>query len=88
MNRLFYILLFSCVLSLGVYTPFAQTLPATTRLMDLDIAVGDAEVSLALSYNFDWGLGKNKKMVVGWGGRFTSYFGKNQFRILCPVFVE
>ncbi|MCI0752014.1 MAG: hypothetical protein L0Y35_09260 [Flammeovirgaceae bacterium] len=83
--RLPYRLLFSFALSLGAYAAFSQTLPATSRFVDLDLAVGDAEGSLALSYNYDWGLGKNKKMVVGLGARFTSYFGKNQYYVTAPA---
>ena len=63
----------------------AQTRSSNARFIDLDFGVGDTEGSLSLSINFDKAFGKNKKIVVGFGGRFTSYLGKNQYYITAPA---
>ncbi|WP_276370492.1 hypothetical protein [Chryseolinea sp. H1M3-3] len=68
-------------------TPFsvAQTYSRTIKFIDANFAVGDAEGSMALSFNVDKGLGKKKKIVVGVGGRLTSYLGKNQYYETAPA---
>ena len=63
----------------------AQTLPSTSKFADIDFSVGDAEGSLALSFNYDKGLGDKKKIIVGFGGRFTAYLGKNQYYLTAPA---
>lgn len=62
-----------------------QTLPETSKFTDLNLGVGDTEGSLAFSFNYDKGLGKNRKVVLGFGARFTSYLGKNQYYITAPA---
>jgi hypothetical protein len=63
----------------------AQSHPATLKFIDADFAIGNSEGSLALSFNYDHGFGKKKKIVVGFGGRFTTYLGKNQYYITAPA---
>lgn len=48
-------------------------------------AVGNNQGSVSLSLGKDWGLWKSKKFAVGIGGRFTSYFGANQYYITAPA---
>jgi hypothetical protein len=45
----------------------AQSHPATLKFIDADFGLGNSEGSLALSFNYDHGFGKNKKIVVGFG---------------------
>lgn len=45
---------------------------------DLALAAGKDQFSGALSWIHFHGLGKNKKFKVGFGLRFTSYFGRDQ----------
>jgi hypothetical protein len=63
----------------------AQTLPSSSKFIDLNVGIGDSEGSLAFSFNYDSGLGKKKKIIVGVGGRFTSYLGKNQYYATAPA---
>jgi hypothetical protein len=63
----------------------AQGLMKTSTFTDLNLAIGAKEGSLALSFNYDKGLGKNRKVVLGFGVRFTSYVGKSQYYITAPA---
>lgn len=83
MNRrtLHFIVLFSAVTQIAG----AQALSSTSKFIDVDLGIGDSEGSLALSFNYDKGLGTKKKIVVGFGGRFTSYLGKNQYYVTAPA---
>jgi hypothetical protein len=85
MIRLRYIFLLSVLVCSPSYQIIAQPLPATTKFADLNLAVGDNEGSLAFSLNYDKGLGKSGKIVVGLGARFTTYLGKNQYYITAPA---
>jgi len=60
----------------------------TTRsksLMDAGVAVGKAEGTLEVLYNYDLALGKRRKIVAGFGGRFTTYVGKDQYFVTAPA---
>lgn len=57
----------------------------TCKFVDADLAVGDSEGSLSVSLNYDKSLGKNNKIVVGLGGRFTSYLGRDQYYATAPA---
>ncbi|HEU5291233.1 MAG TPA: hypothetical protein VFU05_11350 [Cyclobacteriaceae bacterium] len=48
-------------------------------------AVGNTEGTISLLYGMDWEVGKEKKIAIGWGARFTSYFGANQYYITAPA---
>ena len=86
MNKLIAtILAVGCIQFLLKENASAQTLPASYALIDLDVAVGNSEGTMALSLNFDKNLGKKKRIVVGGGARFTSYLGKNQYYITAPA---
>jgi hypothetical protein len=74
----------SILLSAAVHT-FGQTLPAVSKFIDLNVGVGSSEGTLTASFNYDIGLGKKKKVVVGFGGRLTSYLGKNQYYETAPA---
>lgn len=85
MTRLVYIFLvtgFICCIQHGA---IAQMLPKTSKFIDLALGIGDSEGSFAFSFNYDKGLGKNRKVVLGFGARFTSYLGKNQYYITAPA---
>lgn len=55
------------------------------REINLTGAVGNTEGTVAILFGKDWGLWKSKKFAVGIGGRFTSYFGANQYYITAPA---
>lgn len=48
-------------------------------------AVGDSQGSGSLEYFHIWTLGKANRLQLGVGGRFTSYFGSNQYYTSAPA---
>lgn len=48
-------------------------------------AVGKYEGSAALHFVHVWDLGKKQKFSIGYGFRFTSYLGANQYYITAPA---
>ncbi len=67
------------------YDGNAQASGPYSKFADADGAVGDTEGSLSLSFNVDKYLGKKGQWVIGFGGRFTSYLGKNQYYVTAPA---
>lgn len=55
------------------------------RYGDVTIGVGSFQGSFSFSYGHDWRLGKKQKFGIGVGGRFTSYFGSNQYHRTAPA---
>jgi hypothetical protein len=82
--RLFTTLLW-CSILLAQSFSLAQNKSGGIKFIDLDAGIGDSEGSLALSFNYDKGLGKHGKVVIGVGARFTSYLGKNQYYVTAPA---
>lgn len=57
-----------------------NTLPRTNSFVDLSGTVGESQGAAAASYVHNWRLGKQKKWEIGYGVRWTSFFGvKNDF---------
>lgn len=55
---------------------YAQQLPARHhRFADFSATAGLSQQSLAVSYNYNWRLGKTRKFELGLGVRNTAYFG-------------
>lgn len=48
-------------------------------------SIGNSQGSVYADYFRVWKFGKSKKLEVGLGGRFTSYFGSNQFYTSAPA---
>lgn len=48
-------------------------------------SIGSSQGSIYADYFHVWKFGKSKKLEVGLGGRFTSYFGSNQFYTSAPA---
>lgn len=67
------------------HVALGQELPSTLKSVDLGIGIGNSEGSIITSFNYDKGLGKKKKFVVGFGGRYTGYLGKNQYYETAPA---
>jgi hypothetical protein len=63
----------------------AQIQASNYKFIDANLAIGDSEGSLAFSLNYDRGVGKRKKIIIGLAGRLTSYFGKNQYYVTAPA---
>lgn len=51
----------------------------------LDGALGKHQGTFSTGYQHDWFLGKNHKIILGIGGRFTAYAGKWQNYVTAPA---
>ncbi len=69
--------LFSLLLISLVNNVFSQTgkLPRINSFVDLAATVGESQGAVAASYVHNWRLGTKKKWEIGYGVRWTSYFG-------------
>lgn len=64
----------------------AQKSPSiTSNSVDLGLGVASSQGTLSAAYIYDWYLGKNKKIIVGLGGRITTYIGANQYYSTAPA---
>ncbi|NJN42233.1 MAG: hypothetical protein HC811_08445 [Flammeovirgaceae bacterium] len=57
----------------------------TESFLDMDAAIGSAEGTFSMAYIHNWKVGKRKKLLLGVGGRFSTYFGQNQFYVTAPA---
>lgn len=57
----------------------------SNQLIDFSTSVGKKLGSGSLSYIYNWQLGKNKKIQVGAGARFSSFFSRNKYFITAPA---
>ena len=64
---------------------WAQQETKTQKSIDLSLSIGKSQGALAASLTHDWLLGKNRKFIVGVGGRFTGYLGQNQYYSTAPA---
>lgn len=58
---------------------------AADNYADFTIGAAKYQGSVALSIVHSWRFCKNKKLGIGIGGRFTSYFGANQYYSTAPA---
>ncbi len=77
------LLIISVFLSLAT-TSFSQD-NRYADYADFTGAFGSSQGSVSVDYFHLWKLGKSKKMEVGLGGRFTSYFGTSQYFSSAPA---
>jgi long-subunit fatty acid transport protein len=80
MKLLVFLLLFFSV----VAATSAQT-SSTVNYGSITGAIGNSQGSISIDYFHLWKLGKAKKIEIGVGGRFTSYFGSNQYYSSAPA---
>jgi hypothetical protein len=85
MMKILNLLLTTILITCFYHDGSAQASESYSKFADVDGAVGNTEGSLAFSFNVDKSLGKKGKIVVGFGGRFTSYLGKNQYYVTAPA---
>jgi hypothetical protein len=72
--------LFSCLLGT------AQENNKISQFADLSAAFGQDQGTVGLSYVYNWKLGKKKKLELGLGGRWTTYYGtKKEFVTAGPA---
>jgi len=72
------------ILSLAAISMFAQK-KETLNYGSITGAIGDSQGSASIEYFHNWKLGKSAKILIGLGGRFTSYFGADQFYSSAPA---
>lgn len=63
----------------------SQQVSNTDDYAEAAIGIGSYQGNLSLSYLHQWKLGARHKLGVGMGGRFTSYFGQNQYYTTAPA---
>jgi long-subunit fatty acid transport protein len=57
----------------------------SANYVDFTGAIGSNQGSASIDYFHLWRLGKSKKIEVGFGSRFTSYFGSSQYYSSAPA---
>lgn len=77
------LVLFAAAILLTVTGAIAQR--NMENAIDLDIAFGDTQGTVAVGFNHNWFLGKQGKIFVGVGGRFTGYIGRNKYYVTAPA---
>ncbi len=70
-----------CFISLSAFTQD----PRTIDYGSFSGAIGSNQGSVSVDYFHLWKLGKSKKIEIGLGGRFTSYFGTSQYFASAPA---
>lgn len=58
---------------------------AVDNFVDITAGIGSSQYTGALSYVYNWKVGKRKRWELGLGGRFTSYFGSNLYFRTAPA---
>ena len=58
---------------------------SVNQFADITAGFGSSQVSGAVSYVYNWKIGKRKKWEAGFGARFTSYFGSNLYFKTAPA---
>ncbi len=58
---------------------------AVDNFAEVTAGIGDHQGTGALAYVYNWKLGKRKKIELGLGAKFTSYFGSNLYFTTAPA---
>lgn len=58
---------------------------AVDNFVDITAGIGSSQYTGALSYVYNWKVGKHRRWELGLGGRFTSYFGSNLYFRTAPA---
>jgi len=80
-NSLLIVILIICFWSNGK----AQAFRSYLKFAEVDAALANSEGSLSVAFNAEKGFGKHRKFVIGFGGRFSAYVGRNQYYITAPA---
>ena len=83
-NRLYHLAILLAFCSIQI-NGLCQSTESGGKYIDIGMAIGKAKGSLEIMLNYDKALGKNGKIVIGFGGRFTAYAGKNQYFVTAPA---
>ena len=55
------------------------------QFADVTIGFGSSQFAASAAYVRNWKFGKRKRLEAGFGARFTSYFGNNQYYTTAPA---
>ncbi len=58
---------------------------AVDNFAEVTGGIGDGQGTGALAYVYNWKIGKRKKIELGLGAKFTSYFASNQYFTTAPA---
>ncbi|HZY80227.1 MAG TPA: hypothetical protein VFE50_11935 [Cyclobacteriaceae bacterium] len=53
--------------------------------LNAGVAFGKTQGTLSLAYVHNWFAGEKHNLVIGLGGRFTGYVGRNQYYVTAPA---
>ncbi len=76
---------FLIVLLLNMVNAQQKKTKAVDNFVDITAGIGSSQYTGALSYVYNWKVGKRKRWELGLGGRFTSYFGSNLYFRTAPA---
>lgn len=79
------LLIFMTVAFTGLVTAQQKKAKAVDNFVDLTAGIGSSQGTGALSYVYNWKVGKRKRFELGLGARFTSYFGSNLYYTTAPA---
>ena len=79
-------LFLSLLLCISAYHADAQDeRRASTSAVDLMLGIGSGQTNASLSYQYAWKFGKNKKLEMGAGMRFNSFFSSDKYFVTAPA---
>jgi len=58
---------------------------AVDNFAEVTAGIGSGQGTGALAYVYNWKIGKRKKIELGFGAKFTSYFASNQYFTTAPA---
>ena len=76
---------FLFVLVSGIAIAQQKKPKAVDNFVDVTAGIGSSQFTGALSYVYNWKVGKRKRWELGLGARFTSYFGSNLYFRTAPA---
>ncbi len=76
---------FLFVLVSGIAIAQQKKPKAVDNFVDITAGIGSSQYTGALSYVYNWKVGKRKRWELGLGARFTSYFGSNLYFRTAPA---
>jgi long-subunit fatty acid transport protein len=76
-----FITCFFCLIACSVFSQDSKTV----NYGNFTGAIGSNQGSVSVDYFHLWKLGKAQKIEIGFGGRFTSYFGSSQYYSSAPA---
>ena len=84
MKRIFFTI-FLVALASGITNAQQKKIRAVDNFADITAAIGSSQGTGSLGYVYNWKVGKRKRLELGLGARFTSYFGSNLYYRTAPA---